>query len=84
MTLYETEDDKVPTLMNTSVNKVCRVKADWSNVPDHLFEHHTNSKGARYVTLDHKLQMTIDSASIHFECKVEGISYGLVTASFHD
>lgn len=61
---------------------LCTVAVDVSGVPKRLFRLQTNGLGKKRYKLSMDLIMKIDSATIQFEVKVDGQSYGLATASF--
>lgn len=80
--LYESGDEIAPTMKNPTLQIVCTVTVDFNNTPSHLFVHKVNSKGFQYRALDYDLEMVIDSAGIKFSSKIDGATYGIVTADF--
>jgi len=66
----------------TDVTRVCKLRSDLSTVPRSLFTKKINNNGEDYFRLDFTLEMTIESASLLFELKVNGIKYGEVTTDF--
>ncbi|KAG0644000.1 hypothetical protein HOY80DRAFT_1031541 [Tuber brumale] len=65
------------------VKTVCTLSTDLSSVPKSKFTRLTTSKGIAFDNLDFTLDLIVDSASLVFELKVEGVAYGSVTAKFH-
>ncbi|PWW80315.1 hypothetical protein C7212DRAFT_172169, partial [Tuber magnatum] len=65
------------------VKTVCTLTTDLSSVPKSKFTRLTTSKGIAFDNLDFTLDLIVDSASLVFELKVEGVAYGSVTAKFH-
>lgn len=80
--LYESADDVAPTMRNPTLHKVCSLYVDFSGAPSRLFTHKTNSLGVGYRSLSYTVEMIVDSAGISFSSKVNGDTYGTVTADF--
>lgn len=81
--LIASDADTAPESFNQNLIRVCTLKTDLSAVPKHLFTRLATSNGVEFENLDFTLDMMIDSASIVFELKVNGVRYGQVTAEFH-
>ncbi|KAI1388733.1 actin-like ATPase domain-containing protein [Hypoxylon trugodes] len=62
---------------------VCTLTTDLSAVPRSLFTRLTTTRGVEFDNLDFTLEMTVDSAGLGFELKVDGVRYGRVEAEFH-
>ncbi|RPB08315.1 actin-like ATPase domain-containing protein [Morchella conica CCBAS932] len=71
------------TRKDQSVRPLCTLKTDLSTVPKKEFTRLETSDGRVFMNLDFALELRVDSASLMFELKVKGISYGSVTATFH-
>lgn len=81
--LIASDFNAAPDSFDKSLIRVCTLRTDLSAVPKHLFTRLTTSNGVEFENLDFTLDMMIDSASIVFELKVNGVRYGQVTAEFH-
>ncbi|KAI9795467.1 MAG: hypothetical protein M1835_005699 [Candelina submexicana] len=75
--------DVAPDAFKKGLINVCTLTTDLNAVPKTLFTRLTTTKGIEFDNLDFTLDMTIDSASLIFELKVDGVGYGVVTAKFH-
>ena len=75
--------DVAPDAYKKGLINVCTLTTDLNAVPKSLFTRLTTTKGIEFDNLDFTLDMTIDSASLIFELKVDGVRYGKVTAKFH-
>ncbi|KAI9793023.1 MAG: hypothetical protein M1833_000844 [Piccolia ochrophora] len=76
-------DDVCPDAFRKGLINVCTLTTDLNAVPKPLFTRLTTTKGIEFDNLDFTLDMTIDSAALIFELKVDGVRYGHVTAKFH-
>ena len=75
--------DTAPDAYNKSLVRVCTLRTDLSAVPKHLFTRLKTSGGVEFENLDFTLDCIVDSASMVFELKVDGVRYGQVTTEFH-
>jgi len=75
--------DTAPDAYNKSLVRVCTLRTDLSAVPKHLFTRLKTSGGVEFENLDFTLDCIVDSASMVFELKVDGLRYGQVTTVFH-
>ena len=66
------------------MTKVCTLHTDLSRVPKRAFRSIRDERGVKVSQLSYSLEMRIDSASMEFELKVDGVGYGSVAASFDD
>ncbi|KXT17946.1 hypothetical protein AC579_5945 [Pseudocercospora musae] len=83
--LIACEDDEAPDAcggMQSLIN-VCTLTTDLNAVPKGLFTRLTTTKGVEFDNLDFELHMKIESASLVFELRVDGVKYGAVQAEFH-
>ncbi|KXT06443.1 hypothetical protein AC578_6080 [Pseudocercospora eumusae] len=83
--LIACEDDEAPDAcgdMQSLIN-VCTLTTDLNAVPKGLFTRLTTTKGIEFDNLDFELHMKIESASLVFELRVDGVKYGAVQAEFH-
>ncbi|KZF20017.1 actin-like ATPase domain-containing protein [Xylona heveae TC161] len=62
---------------------VCTLTTDLAAVPPTLFTRLTTSKGLEFDSLDFSLDMSIQSAGLVFQLKVDGVAYGTVTTEFY-
>jgi hypothetical protein len=81
--LFACADEKGPDACTDALIKVCTLTTDLSVVPKGLFTRLTTSKGVVFENLDFVLAMCIESASLRFELRVDGVRYGSVEAEFH-
>lgn len=81
--LIACDDDIAPPSYRRGLINVCTLTTDLNAVPKTLFTRLTTTKGIEFDNLDFTLDMTIDSAHLVFELKVDGVRYGSVTAKFH-
>ncbi|KAI9682681.1 MAG: hypothetical protein M1829_006668 [Trizodia sp. TS-e1964] len=81
--LIACDSDTSPDAYVKGLINVCTLTTDLNAVPKTLFTRLTTTKGIEFDNLDFTLDMTIDSASLIFELKVDGVRYGQVTAKFH-
>ncbi|KAL7266661.1 hypothetical protein RUND412_010786 [Rhizina undulata] len=81
--LIACETEEAPDSMKKGLVNVCTLTTDLSAVPKTLFTRLTTSKGVEFDNLDFTLDMIVDSASLIFELKVDGVAYGSVKAKFH-
>ncbi|KAI9832344.1 MAG: hypothetical protein M1826_002030 [Phylliscum demangeonii] len=82
--LIACEHDPAPASVRKGATlTVCTLTTDLRAVPKALFTRLTTSKSVEFDNLDFTLDMTIDSAALVFELKVDGVRYGGVTAKFH-
>lgn len=65
------------------LHPVCTLTTDLSQVPRSLFTRLTTTRGIEFDNLDFTLDMRVDSASLVFELRVDGVRYGQVMAEFH-
>lgn len=61
---------------------MCKLRSDLTNVPKHLYTKGRNSKDVEYEGLHFTMEMSVLSASLRFELRVDGVRYGEVTADF--
>lgn len=81
--LIACDSDTAPDAYKKGLINVCTLTTDLNSVPRTLFTRLTTTKGVEFDNLDFTLDMTIDSATLIFELKVDGERYGSVTAKFH-
>jgi hypothetical protein len=82
--LVACEADEAPDVYTRDVVvPVCTLTTDLGAVPKTLFTRVTTTRGAEFDNLDFTLEMTVDSAGLAFELKVDGVQYGRVDAEFH-
>ncbi|KAI9836017.1 MAG: hypothetical protein M1837_003535 [Sclerophora amabilis] len=81
--LIACDADVAPGAFQKGLIPVCSLTTDLNAVPKPLFTRLTTTKGIEFDNLDFTLDMTIDSAALVFELKVDGVRYGHVTAKFH-
>ncbi|EME87872.1 uncharacterized protein MYCFIDRAFT_129552 [Pseudocercospora fijiensis CIRAD86] len=83
--LIACEDDEAPDACGgiQSLVNVCTLITDLNAVPKGLFTRLTTTKGIEFDNLDFELHMKIESASLVFELRVDGVKYGAVQAEFH-
>ncbi|KAI9747653.1 MAG: hypothetical protein M1815_004008 [Lichina confinis] len=81
--LIACDADVAPGSFRKGLITVCTLTTDLGAVPKTLFTRLTTTRGVEFDNLDFTLDMTIDSASLIFELKVDGVRYGHVTAKFH-
>ena len=81
--LIACDDESAPDAFKQGLISVCSLTTDLNAVPKGLFTRLTTTKGVEFDNLDFTLDMTIDSASLVFELRVDGRRYGVVTAKFH-
>ncbi|KAI4720030.1 actin-like ATPase domain-containing protein [Aureobasidium sp. EXF-10727] len=68
---------------STSKTRVlCRLNANLTKVPRHLYQDHVNSLGLRYRRLSFDIGMTVKSGCIVWDLRVNGIVHGEVEADF--
>ncbi|KAI9760251.1 MAG: hypothetical protein M4579_001765 [Chaenotheca gracillima] len=80
--LIACDTDEAPDSYRRELIPVCSLTTDLNDVPKPLFTRLTTTKGVEFDNLDFTLDMTIDSASLLFELKVDGVRYGSVKAKF--
>lgn len=61
---------------------LCTLVSNLDNVPPHLFQFKRSEDGELYQRLDYELGMQIESGGLKFDLRVDGVTYGDVTASF--
>jgi hypothetical protein len=61
---------------------LCSMVINLANVPGRLWESHRAVDGSLYQRLNYQLGMQIESGSLKFDLRVDGVTYGNVTASF--
>lgn len=66
--------------MCENVRSVCTLRTDLSAVPKSEFARLVTSNGEEYMNLDFVLELIVDSASLMFELKVDGVRF----VSFED
>ncbi|RPB20356.1 actin-like ATPase domain-containing protein [Terfezia boudieri ATCC MYA-4762] len=71
-----------PTHITPDVTTVCKLRSDLTTVPKYLYSKGRNSKDAEYEGLHFTMEMSVLSASLRFELRVDGVRYGEVTADF--
>ncbi|KAL7275475.1 hypothetical protein RUND412_001582 [Rhizina undulata] len=71
-----------PKEIDSSVTTVCKLRSDLTPVPKSLYTKGRNSKGVEYEGLHFSMEMSVLSASLLFELRVDGVRYGEVTADF--
>ncbi|KAB8342848.1 hypothetical protein FH972_022446 [Carpinus fangiana] len=76
-------DDAPAALDAKCVVGVCTLTTDLRAVPKTLFTRLTTSDGVEFDNLDFTLDMIVESASLLFELRVDGVRYGKVVADFH-
>ena len=81
--LIACDADVAPPSFQKGLITVCTLTTDLNAVPRTLFTRLTTTRGLEFDNLDFTLDMTIDSAALVFELKVDGVRYGHVTAKFH-
>lgn len=81
--LIACELDAAPAAYRNDLISICTLSTDLSAVPKSLFTRLTTTNGVEFDNLDFTLDMVIDSASMVFELRVDGVKYGHVTADFH-
>jgi hypothetical protein len=75
--------DEAPDALNRDLIHVCTLTTDLNAVPKTLFTRLTTTRGIEFDNLDFTLEMTVGSANLVFELKVDGVRYGVVSAKFH-
>lgn len=78
------EADSAPDAFGNGLINVCTLTTDLNAVPKSLFTRLTTTKGIEFDNLDFSLLMKIESASLVFELRVDGVKYGSVKAEFHE
>lgn len=73
--LFMCESEIAPIHMSEGVRSVCTLKTDLSAVPKSKFLKLMTSNGDEYLNLDFVLELIVDSASLMFEFKVEGVGF---------
>lgn len=58
--------------MGTAVITVCKLTSDLTNVPKNLYTKGRNSKDVEYEGLHFTMDMSVLSAGLKFELKVDG------------
>ncbi|KAL1875351.1 hypothetical protein VTK73DRAFT_10085 [Phialemonium thermophilum] len=81
--LIACEADEPPAAYTRDLIHVCTLTTDLNAVPRSLFTRLTTTRGVEFDNLDFTLEMTVDSAGLSFELKVDGVRYGRVEAEFH-
>ncbi|SPO03417.1 related to hsp70 protein [Cephalotrichum gorgonifer] len=81
--LIASDADEPPTAYTRDLTHVCTLTTDLNAVPRSLFTRLTTTRGVEFDNLDFTLEMTVDSAGLRFELKVDGVRYGRVEAEFH-
>ncbi|CAI4217302.1 unnamed protein product [Parascedosporium putredinis] len=81
--LIACEADEPPSSFTKELVHVCTLTTDLNAVPRSLFTRLTTTRGVEFDNLDFTLEMTVDSAGLSFELKVDGVRYGRVEAEFH-
>lgn len=81
--LIACEADDPPASYTRDLTRVCTLTTDLNAVPRSLFTRLTTTRGVEFDNLDFTLEMTVDSAGLGFELKVDGVRYGRVEAEFH-
>ncbi|PHH68113.1 hypothetical protein CDD83_6246 [Cordyceps sp. RAO-2017] len=81
--LIASDADEPPASLTRDLVNVCTLTTDLSAVPRSLFARLTTTRGVEFDNLDFTLEMTVDSAGLGFELKVDGVRYGRVEAEFH-
>ncbi|RYO86554.1 hypothetical protein DL763_006643 [Monosporascus cannonballus] len=81
--LIACEADEAPAAYGRDLVHVCTLTTDLGAVPRSLFTRLTTTRGVEFDNLDFTLEMTVDSAGLGFELKVDGVRYGRVEAEFH-
>lgn len=76
-------EDSPPKSFTRSLVTVCTLTTDLNAVPRSLFTRLTTTKGVEFDSLEFTLEMTVNSAGLSFELKVDGQRYGRVDAEFH-
>ncbi|KAF2839632.1 actin-like ATPase domain-containing protein [Patellaria atrata CBS 101060] len=81
--LIACDSDVAPDSYQKGLINVCTLTTDLNTVPKSLFTRLTTTKGVEFDNLDFTLDMRIESASLKFELRVDGVKYGSVEAKFH-
>ncbi|PHH67594.1 hypothetical protein CDD82_1294 [Ophiocordyceps australis] len=81
--LFACEADSPPAARTDDLVHVCTLTTDLSAVPRRLFTRQVSTQGVEFDNLDFSLEMTVGSAGLGFELKVDGQRYGHVEADFH-
>lgn len=81
---FSCQDDIAPSIFSDDFPKVCTLPLDLRTVPSKLWHVSKNGRGVKYMALEYKVDMLIDSASMSFRLKVGGKIYGSVKACFND
>ena len=80
--LIACDADEPPAAYTRDLVHVCTLTTDLDAVPRGLFTRLTTMRGIEFDNLDFTLEMTVDSAGLGFELKVDGVRYGRVEAEF--
>lgn len=70
--LVACDDPIPPPAITDSVVTVCKLTSDLTNVPKYLFSRGRNSKDVEYEGLHFTMEMSVLSAGLKFELKVDG------------
>ncbi|KAG6038533.1 hypothetical protein E4U41_004101 [Claviceps citrina] len=81
--LIACDADEPPAAYTRDLIHVCTLTTDLNAVPRSMFTRLTTTRGVEFDNLDFALEMTVDSAGLRFELKVDGQRYGRVEAKFH-
>jgi len=76
-------DGDPPSASTKDLINVCTLTTDLAAVPKSLFTRLTTTRGVEFDNLDFTLEMSVESAGLAFELKVDGYRYGRVEADFH-
>lgn len=77
------EGETAPDAFDKTLSNVCTLTTDLNAVPKSLFTRLTTTKGIEFDNLDFELHMMIQSATLVFELRVDGVKYGTVKADFY-
>lgn len=87
--MHETElivcdDDNPPDeyTAGSSTRILCTLTTNLHPVPEYLWKVKMNSNSMGYKRLDFDVGMQIESGGLRFDCRVDGVVYGKVTAAF--
>lgn len=81
--LIACDADEPPEAHTRDLIHVCTLTTDLNAVPRSLFRRLMTTRGVEFDNLDFTFEMTIDSAGLCFELKVDGVRYGRVEAKFY-
>ena len=72
-----------PKSKKSTARVLCSLVADLNDVPARYWKtKRSGHDGSTYQQIDYKLGMQLSSGGLKFDLKIDGVSYGNVTASF--